>query len=199
MPTSDVMKPLLAFVCVLLAAGNILADPYSESIRQARDVSGRVTDANRRLMDNPQPVAPQTSPNQPVNPVLQATLQNIESLRKDFATLANLTNATPIAAEKKGLTNDLTTAAQGTKPPAQSISQLADDLTTIIAGNNKLRPQHPRLAQFVHASFNGSQLTPAQQQMIFTEVQKMLASGGAAPDDATNVLNDIKTIVSQTK
>lgn len=193
------MKPLIVFASVLFVTGNILADPYSEAIRQAKDVSGRVTEQNRQLMNNPLTTPTQDNSSQTNNPVLQATLQNIEHLRKDFVTLAGLTNSAAITVERQGLAADLTAAAQGIKPPAESISKLANDLASVIVGNDKLRPQHPRLAQYVHASFNGSQLTVAQQQMIFTEIQKMLVDGGTAPDDATNVVNDIKTIVGQTK
>jgi len=42
---------------------------------------------------------------------------------------------------------------------------------TAMAGNEKLRPQHLKLAQDVHAIFNSSHLSPAQQQKIFADVQ----------------------------
>ena len=193
------MKPFIALAGALLVANSVLADPYSAAIQQAKRVSAQETAANQKLMENPPAAAPQSAPNQQDNPVLQATLKNIENLRADFVTLAGLTNAASIAAEKQGLTNDLATAAQAAKPPAQSISKLADDLAAVIAGNPKLRPQHHTLAQYVHAAFNGSQLSLAQQQMIFGGIQKMLANGGATLNDATNVVNDVKTIVSQTK
>ena len=70
---------------------------------------------------------------------------------------------------------------------------------TAMAGNEKLRPQHQKLAQDVHAIFNSSHLSPAQQQKIFADVQTLLQNGGVSPDDATNVVNDIKTIATETK
>ena len=194
------MKALIALTCILVMAKSALADPYSAAIQQARRVANQETDANRHLMDNPQPApAPPDNSNPSENPVLRATLQNIESLRSDFDTLSGLTNSDSIAAAKQGLTNDLATAAQGTKPSSQSISKLADDLAVVIAGNAKLRPQHPTLAQYVHAVSNSAHLTDAQQQMVFTEVRKILVKGGANPDDVTNVVNDIKAIASETK
>ena len=66
-------------------------------------------------------------------------------------------------------------------------------------GNEKLRPQHQKLAQVVHAICNSSHLSPAQQQKIFDDVQTLLQNGGVPPDDATNVVNDIRTIATETK
>ncbi len=131
--------------------------------------------------------------------MLQATVQNIESLRNDFATIGSADAGASLIAQKQSLTNDLAIAAQGAKPQPASISKLADDLATAISGKDKFRIPQPKLAQFVHAIFNSSHLTTAQQQMIFDGVQKILTDGGALPDDATNVVNDIKTIASETK
>ena len=194
------MKSLIALVCALLMANGVQADPYSSAIQQAKRVSAQETAANQRLMENPPPGAPpQNNPNAPANPVLQATLQNIESLRNDFAAIGNAATNASLTVQKQTLTNNLAIAAQGAKPKSESISKLADGLTTAIAGKEKLRAPQPKLAQFVHAIFNGSQLTAAQQKMIFDGVQKILTDGGASPDEAANVVSDIKTIASETK
>jgi hypothetical protein len=151
-------------------------------------------------MDNPSPAPPaQNNPNPSVSPALQATLQNIESLRNDFTAIGNASAGASLAIQKESLTNDLAIAAQGAKPQTGSISKLADDLTTAISGKEKLRVPPPTLAQYVHAIFNTSQLTAAQQQMIFDGVKKILTDGGASADEAANVVNDIKTIASETK
>jgi len=193
------MKPLIALACAFMAS-SVLADPYSAAIQQAKRVSAQETAANRQLMDNPPPAAPpQNNPNPSADPVLQATLQNIENLRNDFAAIGNPAAGVSLTVQEETLTNDLAIAAQGKKPQAASISKLADDLTTAIAGNEKLRAPPPKLAQFVHAIFNTAHLTAAQQQMIFTGVQKILTDGGASPDEAANVVNDIKSIASETK
>ena len=131
--------------------------------------------------------------------MLQATLENIAGLRADFVALGSLTDTNLTTAQKLPLLNDLATAAQGTKPSQKSLSQLGDDLAFAIAGKEKLRTPQPKLAQYVHASFNGAHLTPAQEKMIFDEVQKILDTGGVAPEDATNVVNDLKTIAAETK
>ena len=70
---------------------------------------------------------------------------------------------------------------------------------TAMAGNEKLRPQHQKLAQDVHAIFNSSHLSPAQQQKIIADVQTLLQNGGVPPDNATNIVNDIKTIATETQ
>jgi hypothetical protein len=193
------MKPFIALTCALFVANSIQADPYTAAIRQAKNVSANETAANQRLLDNPPPSAPPQNNPPPANPVLQATLQNIESLRNDFAAIGNAATNLNLATQKLSLTNDLAIAAQGAKPLPASISKLADDLTTAIAGKEKLRAPQPKLAQFVHAIFNSSHLTAAQQQMIFDGVKKILTDGGASPDEAANVVNDIKTIASETK
>ena len=194
------MKPFIAFTCAVFVANTLLADPYSAAIRQAKDVSARETAANQKLLDNPPPAAPpQNNPNQPPNPVLQATLQNIESLRSDFAAIGNTATGASLTVQKQSLTNDLVIAAQGAKPQPASVTKLADDLMTAIAGKEKLRTPQQKLAQYTHAIFNSSQLTAAQQQMIFDGVKKILTDGGASPEEATSVVNDIKTIASETK
>lgn len=194
------MKPFLILACAMVAANSLPADPYSAAIQQAKRVANQETAANRQLMNNPPPATPaQAAPAQPPDPELQATLENIQHLQSDFDTFARLTNAAAITTEIQGLTNDLATAALGTKPSQPSLAKLGDDLAAVLVGNQKLRPQHPKLAQMSHAVFNGAHLTPAQQQMIFTEVQKILTGGGVPPDDAKNVVNDFKTIASETK
>jgi hypothetical protein len=194
------MKLFIALTCALFLANSILADPYSAAIRQAQNVSAKETATNRQLMDNPPPPAapPQNNP-PPTDPALQATLRNIESLRTDFAAIGNADAASSLTVHKQLLTNDLAIAAQGAKPQPASISKLADDLITAIAGKEKLRAPQPKLAQFIHAIFNSAHLTAAQQQMIFNGVQKILTDGGASPDETANVVNDIKTIASETK
>jgi len=195
------MKPFIVLICALLMANSLLADPYSAAIRQAKNASARETAANQQLLENPQTAAapPQNNPNPPADPALQATLQNIANLRNDFSAIGKAAAGASLTAEKQTLTNDLAIAAQGVKPRAESISKLADDLVTAIAGKEKLRAPQPKLAQFTHAIFNSAHLTPAQQQAFFTGAQKVLTDGGASADEAANVVNDLKTIASETK
>jgi hypothetical protein len=195
------MKSLIAFACALFMASSLPAQVnYSIAIRQAKNAAANETAANQRLVDNPPPAAPpQNNPNAPANPALQATLQNIADLRNDFSAIGNAAANPSLTIQKQTLTNDLAIAAQGTKPTAASISKLADDLMTAISGKEKLRAPQPKLAQFTHAIFNSAHLTTAQQQMFFTGVQKILTDGGASADETANVVNDLKTIASETK
>src|ERR1035438_4230371 len=156
--TNEVMKPFIALTCVLFMAKGVLADPYSAAIQQAKRVSAQETAANQRLMDNPPPAAPPQNNPPPADPALQATLQNIGSLRTDFAAIGNADATSSLTVQKQLLTNDLAIAAQGAKPQPASISKLADDLTTAIAGKEKLRAPQQKLAQFVHAIFNSAHL-----------------------------------------
>ncbi len=190
------MKTFITLSCVLCVAGSVLADPYSAAIKQAKDVSAKVTKADQ---GNPPATAAPPQANPQPDPVLEATLRNIANLRADFAALGNLADTNSAATQKQLLMNDLATAAQGAKPSPVSISNLADDLVTATAGKVKSEATQQKLAQDVHAIFNSSHLSPAQQQMIFDDVQKKLQGGGSSPDDATNVVSDIKTIATETK
>lgn len=189
------MKTSVALFGVLLTVSLAMADTNRVAQPPAADA------ANGSANHPPVPPQPTTPPaNLPPNPVLQATLQNIRHLREDFAVLARMTNnAVAIAEEKPALTNDLSTAALEVQPRPDAISKLADDLSAAIAGNAALVPQHLKLAQYVHAAFNGAQLAPAQQEMIFSDLQTVLAGGGVAPDVASNVVHDLQTIVNETK
>jgi hypothetical protein len=192
------MKTFVAGIGMLLVAAVALAEPHPTSGRQAGIVAGAM---ESKAQPDPRSAAQPALPRRPLtpNPVLQATLQNIQNLRSDFATLARLTNVLSITTEKQGLTNDLSMAALGKEPPRQSISKLADDLAAAIVGNNKLRPQHLRLAEYVHAVFNSSHLSALQQDSVFDNVQTILTGGGVAPDVVTNVVNDIKAVATETK
>jgi hypothetical protein len=148
---------------------------------------------------NSPPTAPSPAAPPQLDPVLEATLRNIANLRADFAALGNLDVTNSTATQKQLLMNDLATAAQGAKPSPASISKLADDLATATAGNVKSEATQQKLAQDVHAIFNSSHLSPAQQQMIFDNAQKILQGSGTLPEDATNVVNDIKQIATETK
>jgi len=190
------VKAFIAFSCALCAANVVLADPYSAAMRQARDVSGKVTRAEQ---GNPPATAPPPQASPPPDPALAATLRNIASLRADFAALGSVADTNSTATSRQLLMNDLATAAQGAKPSPASISKLADDLATAAAGKVKAEAAQQKLAQDVHALFNSSHLSPAQQQMLVDSVQKLLQGSGAAPDGATNVVNDIKAIAAETQ
>jgi hypothetical protein len=198
------MKMFTAFFCALFVAVSAPAQGvYNMAKQQAKNA---VASENRNQQainsaGSPAPTPPQNNPTPApsANPTLQATLQNIASLRADFETLVSgPTNATN-AASSQPLINDLTAAAQSAKPSPASVAKLARDLTTILAGNDKLRTQQQKLATWVHAVFNSSHLSPAQSQMIHDGVQKIFADAGVPVPDAANVINDIQTIATQTQ
>jgi hypothetical protein len=188
------MKALVTVFCTLLAAGAAFADPYTSAIRQARTAA-----SSGSGQETPPPATPLPQNHAPTNPALQATLQNIVDLRNDLTAISSATGTNRLVALKSSLSNHLAAAAQGAKASQESISKLADDLSTAIAGNEKLRAQLTKLAQYAHASFNGSQLTDAQRKMIFEGVQKTLTDAGVPPDGAAGVVDDFKAIVGETK
>ncbi len=120
-------------------------------------------------------------------------------LQADFAALI-ATSDKPAPEQKTALLNDLSQAAQGTKASSGSVKRVADDLLSAVAGKHKLAvAQQQHLAQKVHALFNSSHLTTAQQQTILNDVQKLLTDGGASLDDAVNTVTDLKAVVTETK
>jgi len=194
------MKRILVTFCGLSAANALLAGPNEAALRQAREVSAKVTQAeqgnppaNAPAPAAPQPPAPQT------NPVLQKTLRNIADLRADFAALGSLTGTNSAGMQRQLLQNDLATAAAATKPSPSSVSRLADDLVAASSGKLNAAANQQKLAQDVHAIFNSSYLSAAQQQMFVEDIGKILQSSGAAADAVTNVVTDIKQIVAETK
>ena len=201
------MKTSIVFACVLFTAAAVLADPYSESKRQARRDSA-LNDAEQQRIQReangpaaaPARPAPAAAPAAPVDPALQATMNNVAGLQSDFAALNNSTGDKPDPSQKISLLNNLSQAAQGTKASSASVKKLADDLLTAVAGKKKLAAaQQTKLARAVHALFNSSHLSEAQQKSLLADVQKILTDGGASLDDAVNVVTDLKAVAAETK
>jgi hypothetical protein len=186
------MKTAAAFIFALFVAASVSAQQGAFNItkQQAHGAAGTESGGGQPVASSPSappPASPQT------NPALEATLQNIVNLNYDFGKFdSNPTNTAP-------LIKDLTAAAQGAQAKPDSISKLATHLAVAIAGNKKLAAQEQRLAQNIHAIFNGAHLSDAQQQMICDRVQKILTDGGVPAGDVTNVINDLKTIAAETK
>jgi hypothetical protein len=186
------MKILPVIICALFVAASASAQGvYNMAKQQAKNVAN----GESAQQGGNQPATPpqyNPPPAQP-DPALQATLRNINNLRVDFEDLdVNQTNTL-------SLIKDLTEAAQSTKPSPASVTRLAQDLAPVVAGNKQLHAQHQKLAQYVHAMFNGSHLSPAQQQMVLDAVKKILTDGGVPTDDVAKVISDLKTIGTETK
>jgi len=199
------MKIAAVIFCALLAANGVFADPYSIAKQRAKSVAAGGNGGDGAPQNLAPPPASPTPPRQnnpppaAPDPALEATLKNISNLRVDFDALGKLPGLNPGSPEKKLLLDDLAVAPQGAKPSSASISALADNLASAVAGKAAMQPQHARLAQDIHAVFNASHLSAAQQQKIFDEVRKILQDGGASADDAINVVSGIKTIAAETK
>jgi hypothetical protein len=197
------MKAVLAFVCLLLAAGSVSAQNYGQAVRQADRVSAQNNAEQERVAreaggaGGPAAAGGSAAPAAP-DPALAATLQNIAGLQSDFAALK--TAGKPDADSKTALLNDLSQAAKGSKPSANTVKKLAEDLSTAVTGATKLAaPQQQKLAQLVHALFNSSHLSATQQQTLLDGVQKILTDGGASLNDVVDVTVDLKAVVSETK
>jgi ABC-type transporter Mla subunit MlaD len=152
------MKTLIALFCALSMSA-LAQINYNAAIGQAHKAVNETEAASQGSTRPMQPTQPQ--PQKPVatDPALAATLQNIASLRGDFDAMN--ANFAP-----QFFTNDLASAAAGTKASTSSVAKLAGDLQAAVGGNEKLFPQHEKLAQDIHAIFNSSHLDPTQQQAV---------------------------------
>jgi hypothetical protein len=188
------MKAHIPVICSLLIAGSAFADPYVIAKQRARDAAEQNNNEQARIQKAAADPAPA-----PMDPALQATLQNIGDLQVNFATFINA-DGQPDPAQKTSLLNNLSHAAQGTKSSTASVKKLAADLAPALAQRKKLTAvQQKKLAVDVHALFNSSHLSAAQQKMMFDDVQKILTEAGASPDDTGNVVADLKKIAEETK
>ena len=197
------MKLVAIFSCAAFAVGTAMADPYV----MARQQAVRASDQNAAEQQRIQPLAgpaaaavpPPPASAAPMDPALAATLQNVADLRADVAAFNAATNAEPDTVQKISLLNNLSAAAQGTKPASGLVKKLADDLIAAASGKKIPAAQQTKLARDVHALFNSSHLTSAQQQMLGDDAQKILTSAGASADDAASVVADLKAIAAATK
>jgi hypothetical protein len=191
------MKISVAVFCALAVTGAALADPYTESIQQARRVSDQ-NNAEQQRIQNQSGAAP-GSPSASVDPALAATMQNVSSLQTDIAALNSAPDAGSAADQKIALLNDLSTAGTGTKPAADSVKALVKDLLPALAGKKLAADKQTALARDLHAIFNSSRLTAAQLPAVFDNVQKIFTDAGVAGDATINVITDLKKIADETK
>ena len=186
------MKTHVALLGVLLAAGTTFADPYTIAKQRARQTSEQNNAEQARI---------QKAAADPVqtDPALQATLQNINGLQVNFSECIKAEGA-PDATQKASMLNNLSQAAQGTKPSAALVKKLANDLVPALAQRKKITvAQQKKLATAIHALFNSSHLSATQQKTMLDDVQKTLIDAGVSVDDAVNVVTDLKQIAEATK
>jgi hypothetical protein len=197
------MKLVAIFSCAAFAVGTAMADPYVMARQQAVRASDQNAAEQQRIQQLAGPAAAAVTPPPasaaPMDPALAATLQNVADLRADVAAFNAATNAEPDTVQKISLLNNLSAAAQGTKPASGLVKKLADDLIAAASGKKIPAAQQTKLARDVHALFNSSHLTSAQQQMLGDDAQKILTSAGASADDAASVVADLKAIAAATK
>ena len=191
---------------LLFLSATLAAHAQSGVFNIAKQQARRANDANnaeQQRIDNaakdPAPRTPPAAPpSAPADPVREATLKNIADLQANFTALGNLTRTQTDPAQKAALLNDLSAAAAaGKKPAAASVQKLATHL--IAATSGKKNSALPLLARNVHALFNGSHLTAAQQTMLLDGVKKNLTAAGASAEDVENVVADLKGVADETR
>ena len=186
------MKPLLVILCALAVVGNALADPFVIAKQRARQTAEQNNNEQRRIQQA-------TADPAPGDPALQATLQNITDLHGNIADYIN-SDSKPGGSQKAALLNNLTQAAQGAKAATADVKKLAADLAPVLVGRKKITgAQQKKLAVVLHAMFNSSHLTAAQQKTMLDDTQKILTDAGVGSDDAAGIVTDLKKIADDTK
>lgn len=194
------MKAALVCTCVFLAAAAAQADPYQIAIQQAKRASDQNAAEQNRLQQAEGGSGAAANPGAtPASPEMQATIKNISSLQKDIVALNAAADASAADDSKIALLNDLSTAAQGTKPAATSVRGLVKDLMAALTAKKVPAARQPQLAREIHAMFNASHLTVTQQQAILDDIQKVLTDSGVSLDAATDVVTDLKLVAGETK
>lgn len=200
---------LAGFSVAFMAANLIAQDSYSIAKQQANRVNNANTAEQQRIQrqagegsgQSAAPSAPGAPAAAPMDPALKATLSNINSLKGDIGAFNGADAGKTDSSQKISLLNDLSAAGQGpNKATADSIKKLANDLITAVSGNKKLTAaQQTQIGRSIHALFNSSHLTDAQQKLLLDGVQKALTDAGISLDNAVDVVTDLKLIASQTK
>jgi hypothetical protein len=194
-------KPILVLLAAVSMAAGASAQNYYMAEQQARRASQQ-NDAEQQRIANAAGSGAQSSQSAQgaaqADPKLQATLSNIANLQADLAAFVAADKPDPT--QKVSLLNNMSQAAQDKKASSDSAKELAKDLQSALAGKKGLAAaQQKQLAAYIHASFNGSHLTDAQSEKIFTSAQKVLTDAGVSSDDAVNIVTDLKKVASETK
>jgi len=188
------MKTVLVLSGVLGLALAASAQNYGAAINLAHKAVTKTENASNADPDaQSQNSAPPPQAAQPMDPALAATLQNIAHLRADLIDLS--TNATV----SEALTNDLISAATGTKPSADTVAKVIGDLQAVLKDKPALRGHFQQFAQYLHASANGAHLNPAQFAMISDNLEKILEDGGAPYAATEDLLDDLKHLERETQ
>jgi hypothetical protein len=190
------MKSFIALAVVLAVAGNALADVnYDLGKQQAKRAAGGSV-----AQPGNSPSQPQTPAAPPMDPALAATLQNIADLRADLDALSQAADAQAGADQRSSLMTHLSAAAAHDKKASPaSIKKLSGHLITNLSGKKNLTAQNARLAQNLHALFNGAHLSATQQQTALDAVKTILTDAGIPADDADNLVGDLKQIATETQ
>jgi truncated hemoglobin YjbI len=188
-------KSLIVFCGVLFAASSFAQ--YAGAMRQAKKVSGQVTTRENQAINANTAPAPQPQPQpapQPAaqNPALAATQQNISDMAGDIEALQH------DPSKKQQFINHLNVAPQGTAPSKATVSKIADDLSAALSGKNISQEQRMKIAQYLRAFSNSSHLTPAQQQALLGDLQKVLPAAGVSSENASKVVTDFKALAAET-
>ena len=159
------------------------------------DIKQRARNVTQQPNPPPAPAAKPAAPAASAAPLPEAQQQNITRLQADVAALVTKTQVTPGLPQQ--FQKDLIGAGQGpAKPGRESISRLAEDLTTALSERKLSAAQQARLAKDLHVVLN-SAYAPVEAQVHGNEMLGILKAIGAGQPEVQAVANDLKTIATE--
>jgi len=185
------MKIIVLLLCGLFIAGQIQAQNMSIARDQAKRAAGSGGGTAPGAGAAPQQPA--------VDPAVAAAMQNIASLQANVTAIRTAADTNAAAEQRTSLLNNLSAAAQGKKASSASLKKLTGDLVEGLAGKRKVAGADQKLAQALRAFSNASRLTEKQQDSLLQGVKKSLAEAGVASENVDKILEDLKTLASETR
>jgi hypothetical protein len=189
------MKTTLGLIgAATVFAGNLFGGSQEIIKQRAKEL----VNENNVRQGVPPPVTPSAAPSTfaaPANPQQQ---QALARLKADLAAIKP--NASVTAEQKQQLAKDIIAAAGGaSKPSHTSATALAEDMSAALAGNLMPDTSRARLVQELDAVLNPTKYPQAKMEGIFSDIQAIFQTSGAARKDAVKISDSVKAIAAEVR
>ncbi|MDB6112112.1 MAG: hypothetical protein JWR69_3862 [Pedosphaera sp.] len=195
------MKQFISCILVLcVTAGNLLAQAQivKERAKQQRDANNQRQGIESAPPYAPPPVAPQAPGSTPTAPraLNPAQQQAVDKLQAD---LTGIKAGSPVTPEQRlTLQSDFLTLAKGVaKPSKESLTKLANDLSTALANKNVSSVDRAVLAKTLNVVVNSGNLPVTQAQAFVTTAQNSLKASGVIEPELEPVIKNLQAIVAE--
>jgi len=190
------MKTVLALIGVAaLGAGSAFSQSDVIILKHAREL--RDQNNVRQGVKQPAPPAqPAQSPGTSASPTpVQLSIAKLRG-----ALTAIKANAPVTAEQKQQITQDLIGVAHGASKPSQgTAASLADSLAAAFAQKPLPEKDCTRLLSDLAAVLNPAQISQAQMQAIYADIQAIFQANGMARKDAVKIADQAKAIAAETQ